>query len=28
MYLDTAFVGPGRQEVKVWNQKDPLALPR
>jgi hypothetical protein len=27
MYLDTAFVGPGRQEVTLWNQKDPLPLP-
>ena len=27
MHLDTAFVGPTRQEVTIWNQKDPLALP-
>jgi glutamate synthase domain-containing protein 1 len=27
MHLDTAFVGPGRQEVTLWNQKDPLPLP-
>jgi hypothetical protein len=27
MYLDTAVVGPGRQEVRLCSQKDPLALP-
>jgi hypothetical protein len=28
MYLDTAVVGPDRQEVRLCSQKDPLALPR
>jgi hypothetical protein len=27
MYLDTAIVGPDRQEVRVCCQKDPLPLP-
>lgn len=27
MYLDTAVVGPARQEVRLCSQKDPLALP-
>jgi len=27
MYLDTAVVGPDRQEVRLCSQKDPLALP-
>ena len=27
MHLDTALVGPGRQEVRLWSQKDPLPLP-
>jgi hypothetical protein len=27
MHLDTVVVGPGRQEVMLWNQKDPLPLP-
>jgi hypothetical protein len=27
MHLDTAYVGPGRQEVTLWNQKDPLPPP-
>jgi glutamate synthase domain-containing protein 1 len=26
MHLDTAIVGPERQEVKIWNQNDPLPL--
>jgi len=28
MYLDTAVVGPDRQEVRICSQKDPLPLPR
>jgi glutamate synthase domain-containing protein 1 len=27
MYLDTAVVGPDRQEVRICSQKDPLPLP-
>jgi glutamate synthase domain-containing protein 1 len=27
MYLDTVVVGPGRQEVRICSQKDPLPLP-
>jgi hypothetical protein len=27
MHLDTVYVGPDRQEVTLWNQKDPLPLP-
>jgi glutamine phosphoribosylpyrophosphate amidotransferase len=26
MHLDTVIVGPERQEVKIWNQNDPLPL--
>jgi hypothetical protein len=27
MHLDTVVVGPGRQEVSICSQKDPLHLP-
>jgi hypothetical protein len=27
MYLDTAVIGPSRQEIRICNQKDPLHLP-
>jgi hypothetical protein len=27
MHLDTAIVGPQRQEVRICSQKDPLPLP-